>query len=58
MWHVSLDAELELSIRDRGEYHPLAFPCQRDGSTWRDVRTNRIIPIEPTHWRLWDRKRV
>jgi hypothetical protein len=48
-------AELELSIYDTGEYHALVFPCQRDGSSWRDPRTNRIIPIEPTHWRLWDR---
>jgi hypothetical protein len=49
---------LELSIYDKGEYHALAFPCQRDGSGWRDVRANRPMPLEPTHWRLWDRKRA
>ena len=48
--------ELELSIYDKGEYHALAFPCQRDGSGWRDVRTNRAMQLEPTHWRIWDRK--
>lgn len=48
--------ELELSIYDKGEYHALAFPCRRDGSGWRDVRINRLMPLEPTHWRLWDSK--
>jgi hypothetical protein len=28
--------ELELSIYDKGEYHALAFPCQRDDLGWRD----------------------
>jgi hypothetical protein len=51
------DVELELSIYDKAEYHALAFPCRRDGSGWRDVRTNRPMPLEPTHWRPWDRKR-
>jgi hypothetical protein len=48
--------ELELSIYDNGEYHALTFPCQRDGSGWCDVRANRAMPLEPTHWRPWDRK--
>ena len=52
------DAELELSIYDKGEYHALVFPCQRDGRGWRDVRANRSVPLEPTHWRLWERKRA
>jgi hypothetical protein len=51
------NVELELSIYDKGEYHALVFPCQHDGSGWRDVRTNRSMPLQPTHWRLWDRKR-
>ena len=50
--------ELELSIYDKGEYHALAFPVQRDGSGWRDVRANRSLGFEPTHWRIWDPKRV
>jgi hypothetical protein len=45
--------DLELSVYDGGEYHALVFPCQRDGSRWRDVRTNRHIQFEPTHWRPW-----
>jgi len=48
--------ELELSIYDKGEYHALAFPCQRDGKGWRDVRANRFVPFEPTHWRPWERE--
>ena len=50
--------EVELSVYDNGEYHALVFPCQRDGLGWRDVRANRSMPLEPTHWRLWDRKRA
>jgi len=42
---------------NKGEYHALAFPSQRDGSGWRDVRANRRLPLEPTHWRLWELKR-
>ena len=50
--------ELELSIYDKGEYHALVFPCQRDALGWRDVRANRSVLVEPTHWRLWDRGRA
>jgi hypothetical protein len=49
--------ELELSIYDKGEYHALAFPVRRDGSGWRDVRANRLMPLKPTHWRRWDHGR-
>ena len=52
-----LNAELELSIYDKGEYHTLIFPCRRDGKGWRDVRVNRPLELQPTHWRLWDHKR-
>jgi hypothetical protein len=45
--------ELQLSIYDKSEFHALAFPCHRDGSGWRDVRLNRPVPINPTHWRPW-----
>jgi hypothetical protein len=48
------NAALELSIYDKGEYHALAFPCERQGTGWRDVRTNRSLFLTPTHWRLWD----
>jgi hypothetical protein len=47
------NAELELSIYDKGEYHALGFPCQRDGLGWRDVRAGRSVMLEPTHWRVW-----
>ena len=45
--------DLELSIYDEGEYHALVFPCRREGSSWRDVSANRLMPLKPTHWRLW-----
>ena len=48
------NAKLELSFYDKGQYHTLTFPCRRDGSGWRDVRTSRSIEVTPTHWRLWN----
>jgi hypothetical protein len=47
------NVELELSIYDKGEYHALVFPCERDGLNWRDVEQNRHFLFEPTHWRPW-----
>jgi len=47
-----VDAELELSVYDGGEFHVLAFPCRRDGLSWIDMRLNKTVPISPTHWRL------
>jgi hypothetical protein len=52
------DVELELSIHDKSEYHALVFPCRRDGRGWHDVRANRPMPLEPTHWRIWNGKRA
>ena len=52
----SAHVELELSIYDKGEYYALVFPCRRDGSSWRDVRTGRYVALEPTHWRQWGGK--
>ena len=52
------DAELELCVHEGEEYQILAFPCRRNGVGWSDVRLNRMVPIRPTHWRLWDRSRV
>jgi hypothetical protein len=52
------DADLEVSVYDEGEYHALVFPCRRDGSGWRDVSANRSMPLRPTHWRLWEHRRV
>ena len=45
--------ELELSVYDKGEYHALVFPCERDGMGWRDVEQGRHFLFEPTHWRPW-----
>ena len=48
-----VDADLELSIYEDGEYHALVFPCRRDGSGWRDVSANHPMPLLLTHWRPW-----
>ena len=50
--------ELELCVHDGEEYHVLAFPCRRNGVGWSDVRLNRMVPIRPTHWRLWGYERM
>jgi hypothetical protein len=50
------DTELELCVLDGHEYHALAFPCRREGVGWIDIRLNRMVPIRPTHWRLWERE--
>ena len=47
--------ELELCVYDGQEYHTLAFPCRRNGVGWSDARLNKMVPIRPTHWRLWAR---
>jgi hypothetical protein len=52
------DADLELSVYQPGEYVALVFPCRRDGSGWRDANANRPLALKPTHWRLWEGKRV
>lgn len=48
------DVDLELSVYDKGEFHALVFPCRRDGLGWLDIRRNRLVLFEPTHWRLWE----
>ena len=35
----------------------LVFPADAI-SGWRDVNANRKMPLQPTHWRLWDRRQV
>jgi len=53
-----VDADLELSIYEDGEYHALVFPCRRDGSGWRDMSANRPLPLLLTHWRPWRHSRA
>jgi len=48
--------DLELSTYDSEGYDALLFPCRRNGVGWSDARVNRMVPIRPTHWRLWKRK--
>jgi hypothetical protein len=48
--------ELELCTYDSEEYHALVYPCRRNGVGWSDVRTNKMVPIRPTHWRPWERE--
>ena len=52
------EVELELCVYDGEEYHTLTFPCRRNGVGWSDVRLNKMVPIRPTHWRLWGPERM
>lgn len=47
------DIELQLSVIEDGEVHPLVFPCRRTGGQWVDAKTNRLVLVQPTHWREW-----
>ena len=48
-----VNADLELSIYDQGEYHAVVFPCRRDGSSWRDVRRQRLLRAVKRHEDDW-----
>ena len=52
------DVELELCVHDGEEYHAsgVPLPAQRCGLV--HVRLNKMVPIRPTHWRLWARERA
>lgn len=45
--------DLQLSVIERGEVHSLAFPCSRTENGWLHGNTNKLVPINPTHWRYW-----
>jgi len=47
------DADLEVSVLDRGTYHPLVFPVRKSGTDWLDASMKKRIDIAPTHWRKW-----
>jgi hypothetical protein len=50
------DRELELAVIDRGEVHPLVFPCRRILKGWIKVETNQQVDVHSTHWREWLRR--
>jgi hypothetical protein len=33
--------------------HPLVFPCRRGLSGWTKADNNRLLEVDPTHWRVW-----
>lgn len=47
-------SELRLSVIEKGEVHALAFPCWRTGDGWLNCLTNKLVAIQPTHWRNWE----
>ena len=37
-------------------FHGWCSPADVMGPAWRDVRANRPMLLQPTHWRRWDRR--
>ena len=48
--------DLQLSVIEDGEVHPLVFPCRRIDRGWLHGRTDKPVPIRPSHWRPWGEK--
>jgi hypothetical protein len=51
------DADLEVCVLDRHEFHALVFPVRKSGTDWVDAATRKRIDIAPTHWRKWAERR-
>lgn len=47
------DRDLKLSVIEEGEVYALIFPCRRGRAGWVDAKTGKLIPVNPTHWRVW-----
>ncbi|QKD01490.1 hypothetical protein EB235_08175 [Mesorhizobium loti R88b] len=57
MWQSIFSApffrSLELAVLDEEGTHPLAFPCERTSTGWKDAVTGVRVYVLPTHWRDW-----
>ena len=51
------DCEIEVSVLDREGYHAFIFPVRRTAGGWTHPDIKGPIPIDPTHWRLWEQQR-
>jgi hypothetical protein len=47
------DRDLQLSVIEEGEVYSLVFPCRRTEDGWVNVRTQKLVFVDPTHWREW-----
>ena len=45
--------DLELAVIDSDGPHALVFPCRRGSGSWINSETEQLVPVQPTHWRLW-----
>jgi len=50
------DRDLEVAVIERGDSHPLVFPCRRILGGWMSAETKQRIDVHPTHWREWKQK--
>ena len=48
------EGDLEICIVDyNGIVRALNYPCHKSGTQWVDASNNRLLDIQPTHWRKW-----
>jgi hypothetical protein len=49
------DCDLEVAVINHDGAHALAFPCRRILGGWADAITKKLVAVNPTHWREWQR---
>jgi hypothetical protein len=55
--NAPFDRDLELAVIDREGEHALVFPCRRTEAGWIDAANKRLVGVDPSHWREWDKGR-
>jgi hypothetical protein len=50
------DRDLELAVIEGVHVNPLVFACRRAHNGWVRVATHERVFINPTHWRLWQKR--
>lgn len=50
------EGDLEICVMAYdGIVRGLDYPCHRQGAEWVDGSNNKLIDMQPTHWRKWSR---
>ena len=50
---IPKDRDLMVAVIDHYGQHALEFPCRFADGCWIEVKTGRMIDVQPTHWREW-----
>jgi hypothetical protein len=46
--NAPFERDIEVAVFDRGEAHPLAFPCRRSLDGWVNAKTRKVIILALT----------